>query len=160
MSASANQATPSFEIRELLRVPPEQYDPELTSQALDLLRTNLEGEPDPETDHLVVAIGNGALLGAANVGIQSGMETYVYGIVTAEHARHRGVGSAIMRHIIDQTWQIGSTSVHLFPDNSDPSNNPRPFFERLGFVDASATPYRDDELYAGMMILLLDDKGS
>jgi GNAT superfamily N-acetyltransferase len=160
MSASANQATPSFEIRELLRVPPEQYDPELTSQALDLLRTNLEGEPDPETDHLIVAIGNGALLGAANAGIQSGMETYVYGIVTAEHARRQGVGSAIMQHIIDQTRQIGSTSVHLFPDNSDPTKNPRPFFESLGFVDVSSTPYSHDGLNAGRMILMLNNKVS
>lgn len=95
----------------------------------------------------VAAIGQGQLLGTANVNNPGAMAATIYQVHVDKEWRGQGIGKAIVAKIEEACWKLGSQSVSIIVD----ADGPVEFWTKLG--------YRPVHLENGKMIAakLLED---
>jgi diamine N-acetyltransferase len=71
---------------------------------------------------------------------QPGASLYIYQIGVDADARRRGVGTALMRFILDQAPALGATAMHV--DHWTFNTRARTFFEACGFAPMKLTMRR------------------
>jgi putative acetyltransferase len=87
----------------------------------------------------------GSLLGVAALKRLSARHGEVKSMHTAESARRRGVGTALMQHVISEARRVGLTRLSLETGSWDYFEPARVFYRRHGFHDcAPFAPYRPD----------------
>ncbi|HLF72364.1 MAG TPA: GNAT family N-acetyltransferase [Dehalococcoidia bacterium] len=78
---------------------------------------------------LLVAEQDGELAGTVSIG-EGESTLHLFALEVAPALRRRGIGSAIVRHVIDVAWRRGLTRVYLEVRVDNPA---RRLYHRLGF---------------------------
>lgn len=114
-------------------------------QRVEKMRTHLENRLIPST---FVAMDNGPL-GSASI-VEHDMDTrteltpWLASVFVAPEHRRKGVGSALVRHVMDRAGQNGIERLYLFtPDRA-------PFYAKLGWRKVS------DEDYHGRAVTVME----
>ena len=104
---------------------------------------HLEPQPVPST---FVAVGDGGeVLGSASL-VEHDMQTrpeltpWMASVYVAQRHRRRGIGSGLVRHVVDFAGATGIAKLYLFtPDRAR-------FYASLGWAHVETTAYRDHEV--------------
>lgn len=111
----------------------ELYEPTVAMRRVDLYPVGrvtrsyiLDDQEDKST--LLVALKNRKLLGCGRLTLQGDTIELSHMVVGEEH-RHTGVGSSLMKHVLQTSKALGARKIHLevIPEAAG-------FFERFGFV--------------------------
>jgi N-acetylglutamate synthase-like GNAT family acetyltransferase len=110
-------------------------------------------EADRGMDTIIVATEQDVLVGAANFAVyKRDSSAYLHGMVVAECARRRHIGSQLLTRIIATAVEAGLSTIYLNPFVTKGANNPRLFFERYGFEQITGEA---DAPHVGQMRLQL-----
>ncbi len=102
-----------------------EYTPDVVEQ---LFRRDIEVFV-PRGMRIFAASIGGARAGLAGLQSLSGVG-YISTVVTMPEFRRRGVGSALVRRVVDESLRAGDRVVHLLAEKNGP---PQSLYERLGF---------------------------
>jgi GNAT superfamily N-acetyltransferase len=108
------------------------------------------GDPEDDGDyHFFVAVdGGGHFLGGAVIDVgpidygplAGRMEGFLEDVEVAEARRRQGIGTALMRRVLDFAWELGAAHVRWTVSCTDPAAVA--FYDRLG---CAMLPERDEQ---------------
>lgn len=107
-----------------------EYTPDVVDQ---LFRRDLEAFVPRGMRFFAASIG-GARAGLAGLQSLTGVG-YISSLVTMPEFRRRGVGSALVRRVVDESLRAGDELIHLLAEQN---GAPQRLYERLGFNVVSA----------------------
>lgn len=119
---------------------------------VEMLRERAEKNTVPLT--LIAQSNEGKLLGLVSLTAtdmrDSAHSPWLSGLYISTHAREQGVGSALVRAVIDEARGLGFEELYLFTRlRADLVN----FYTRLGFYEVSRQEYHGEEVCVMKIIL-------